>query len=64
MAKTITATEAVKILKAAGFVEISQRGSHLKLRHPDGRYTIVPMHRGDLGKGLVAKIEKQAGVKF
>ena len=31
-------------LGRAGFVVVSQRGSHLKLRHPDGRTVIVPMH--------------------
>ncbi|MDC0948411.1 type II toxin-antitoxin system HicA family toxin [Gammaproteobacteria bacterium] len=32
----------MKDLKAAGFVEVSKRGSHLKMRHADGRVSIVP----------------------
>ena len=60
----VTAKEAVKLLKAAGFVETSQSGSHLKLRHPDGRKTIVPMHRGDLKSGTLRAIERQTSVKL
>ncbi len=60
----MTAKVAVKILKAAGFAEVSQRGSHLKLRHPDGRKTIIPMHRGDLKLGTQRAIERQTNVKL
>jgi predicted RNA binding protein YcfA (HicA-like mRNA interferase family) len=41
----ISGAEAVHALERAGFVFRSQRGSHRKLRHPDGRTAIVPMHR-------------------
>ncbi|WP_245860301.1 type II toxin-antitoxin system HicA family toxin [Methanosarcina spelaei] len=27
-----------------GFEQIRQKGSHLFLRHPDGRTTIIPVH--------------------
>jgi predicted RNA binding protein YcfA (HicA-like mRNA interferase family) len=37
----------VKALKAVGFVELRQRGSHLHLyRESDRRRTTVPMHGG------------------
>ncbi|MBU4367081.1 MAG: type II toxin-antitoxin system HicA family toxin, partial [Verrucomicrobia bacterium] len=33
------------------------KGSHHFLRHPDGRCTVVPVHRGEtIGRGLVAQI--------
>ncbi|MFN0153203.1 MAG: type II toxin-antitoxin system HicA family toxin [Gaiella sp.] len=35
----------MRALRAAGFEQISQRGSHLKLRNLEGRTAIVPMHR-------------------
>jgi len=55
--------ELVRILEAAGFVHVGTRGSHWKFRHPDGRMTIVPHPKKDLGKGLVHKIlYKDAGL--
>ena len=43
-----TPREVVARLKRAGFAEVRQTGSHLFLRHPDGRLTFVAMHRGDI----------------
>lgn len=37
--------QVVAALERAGFEYVSTKGSHVKLRHPDGRRTIVPMHR-------------------
>lgn len=49
--------EVVSVLKEHGFAEERQRGSHLFLKHPDGRATVVPLHSGEtLGPGLFAKI--------
>jgi predicted RNA binding protein YcfA (HicA-like mRNA interferase family) len=39
----------------------SQRGSHRKLRHSDGRTAIVPMHR-EVAPGTLRSILKQAGL--
>jgi len=60
----ITAKEAVRILKAAGFEQVGQKGSHVKLKHKDGRQTIIPLHRGDLKAGTQHAIEKQTGIKL
>ncbi|HEX4055555.1 MAG TPA: type II toxin-antitoxin system HicA family toxin [Tepidisphaeraceae bacterium] len=59
----VTAREVVAALKKAGFRAINQKGSHLYLWH-DGRklLTGVPIHPGDLGRGLVKRILKQAGL--
>jgi predicted RNA binding protein YcfA (HicA-like mRNA interferase family) len=38
--------EVIAILTALGFVEVRRRGSHKQFRHPDGRATTVPDHRG------------------
>jgi len=51
----------VRALERGGFAVVSQRGSHRKLRHPDGRVVIVPMHRG-LASGTLASILRQAGL--
>jgi predicted RNA binding protein YcfA (HicA-like mRNA interferase family) len=40
----LPAKKVVKALEKIGFEQIRQRGSHLFLRHPDGRTTIIPVH--------------------
>jgi predicted RNA binding protein YcfA (HicA-like mRNA interferase family) len=58
----ITAKELVLFLKRQGFVEDRQRGSHLVLFHPaTNRTVVVPIHGGDLGRGLARGILKDAG---
>lgn len=56
--------EMVKLLKQNGFGEVSQNGSHVKLKNPEtGRTVIVPYHSKDLKKGMEQAILKQAGLK-
>lgn len=59
---TIRASELVKFLKAHGYAEDRQRGSHLILRNQVLRKSVaVPIHSGhDLGRGLALNILKQA----
>ncbi|MDO8467446.1 MAG: type II toxin-antitoxin system HicA family toxin [Nanoarchaeota archaeon] len=53
----ITAIELIKILRKIGFEVMRQQGSHVFLRHKDGRTTVVPNHPGDkLDRGLLNKI--------
>ena len=57
-----TAREIVSFLKRKGFIEKRQAGSHLVLQHSGTKLrTVVPMHPGDLPKGLVHRILKDAG---
>jgi predicted RNA binding protein YcfA (HicA-like mRNA interferase family) len=59
----ISARELVSFLKAQGFVEDRQSGSHLTLRHAMRKVTVtVPVHTGaDVGRGLAVRILKDAG---
>jgi predicted RNA binding protein YcfA (HicA-like mRNA interferase family) len=57
----ITARELLAFLLAQDFGVRTQAGSHVHLVHPDGRRATVPMHSGDLGRGLAATILKDAG---
>jgi len=57
----LSGDEVAQALLRAGFVAVSQRGSHGKLRHPDGRTAIVPIHR-ELAIGTLASILRQAGI--
>jgi len=53
--------ELVSALKQAGFDEYDQNGSHLILVDEErDLQTSVPMHTGDIGRGLLKKILKQA----
>ena len=54
------AREVLARLKRAGFVVKRQSGSHVVLRHPDGRQTYVAMHTEDVPKGTFRGILKQA----
>jgi predicted RNA binding protein YcfA (HicA-like mRNA interferase family) len=40
----LTAVELIKILSKIGFKIIRQEGSHVFLRHDDGRTTVIPNH--------------------
>jgi predicted RNA binding protein YcfA (HicA-like mRNA interferase family) len=56
--------EIIRFLESLGFVGVRQQGSHKFFRHPDGRTATVPDHRGeDLGRGILAKILRDAGIK-
>ncbi len=55
--------EVITRLEALGFVEVRQRGSHKQFRHPDGRGTTVPFHRGrDISPILLRQIAKDIGM--
>ena len=58
---TIPGHRLIRALQRAGFEIVRQRGSHVRLRHPDGRITTVPVHSGqDVGRGLLRKILRDA----
>jgi predicted RNA binding protein YcfA (HicA-like mRNA interferase family) len=47
----------VRILRGIGFQIVRTHGSHVFLRHEDGRVTTVPVHSGEtLGPGLLRSI--------
>jgi predicted RNA binding protein YcfA (HicA-like mRNA interferase family) len=54
---SLTGQELLKALNNAGFQKERQKGSHVFLKHPDGRATVVPIHKGEsIGRGLLGKI--------
>lgn len=57
-------SELLRMLRQAGWTEVSRRGSHVKLIHNDRDGLIIfPDHgSAELGKGLQLKIMKQAGM--
>lgn len=52
-----------KLLLSLGFEIKRQKGSHVFYRHPDGRYTTLPHHKGrSLGRSLIRAILRQIGL--
>ena len=55
--------EVCRILETLNFVAVRQRGSHIQYRHPDGRATTVPMHKGrDVAPSLLRQIARDIGL--
>jgi predicted RNA binding protein YcfA (HicA-like mRNA interferase family) len=57
--------ELIRILELLGFEKIRQKGSHIQLKHIDGRQTTVPMHKGrDLSPILLKTILKEINLEL
>ena len=57
----LSAREVIRILEQVGFEVVRQRGSHVRLKHEDGRVVTVPVHSGqDISRGLFRKILRDA----
>lgn len=50
----------IKFLQKLGFEKTGARGSHVRLTHPDGRWTQVAVHPGPVPVGTFRKIVTQA----
>ncbi len=55
----LTGADLVSILQKIGFSVDRQRGSHIFMKHPDGRATVIPVHAKEtIGPGLFSKIRR------
>ncbi|MEM9671865.1 MAG: type II toxin-antitoxin system HicA family toxin [Cyclobacteriaceae bacterium] len=54
----------LRLLRKDGWYPVSQKGSHIKLKHPDKEGIIIFPNHGsqEMGKGLEMKIRKQADI--
>ncbi|MEO8925811.1 MAG: type II toxin-antitoxin system HicA family toxin [Caulobacteraceae bacterium] len=57
--------EVIHLLKAAGWIEVAQKGSHRQFRHPDksGRVTVVHPKK-DIPIGTLLSMERQSGLRL
>ncbi len=56
----VNAATLEKLLLFLGFEMKRQKGSHVFYRHPDGRYTTVPHHKGqDISRPLLRALLRQ-----
>jgi mRNA interferase HicA len=59
----VPARVVLRKLERAAFRIVHQRGSHVKLFHPHSKRKVtIPVHPGDIGKKLIGRILKQAGL--
>jgi len=54
----------LRALLKMGFEEYKGRGSHRRLRYPDGRWTQIPIHPGPIPPGTLKKILQQAEISI
>jgi len=61
----VNSRDVIRDLKADGWFEVGQTGSHVQFKHPSkpGRVT-VPHPKRDLKVGTLKSIEKQSGVRL
>lgn len=58
--KLIDANQMEKLLLRSGFEKVRQKGSHAFYRHPDGRTTTLPHHKGRvLARPLIREILRE-----
>lgn len=58
----LSAREVLKALSKAGFLQVGQAGSHLRLKHANGRIVMVPNHP-EVAVGTLLSILRQAGLR-
>lgn len=59
--RLLAARKVIKVLTKVGFVIVRKKGSHVILKHQDGRLIVVPDHKGEeISKGLLLKIIKDS----
>lgn len=54
----LSGKQIIKALAKIGFLPVRQKGSHVFLRHVDGRRTVVPLHE-EVNKSTVMDIIEQ-----
>lgn len=52
----------INALEKLGFTKTKGKGSHIRLKHKDGRWTQVAVHPGPIPQGTLRKILNQAEV--
>lgn len=62
-APVVSGATLISALGKLGWEAVRQRGSHVRLRHPDrSTFLVVPLHR-ELKRGTLAGILRDAGVE-
>lgn len=63
-APALTPEKVIKILEKSGYLLDRTKGSHrIYYHHQSKKRVVVPFHKGDLPRGTMLEILKQAGIK-
>ena len=62
--RNIKPQKLIKALTRLGFREIGGKGSHIRLKHVDGRWTQVAVHQKPIPQGTLRAILRQAEIKI
>lgn len=60
--RNIKPNHLMKCLIKMGFADYKGKGSHRRMKHPDGRWTQIPLHAKPIPQGTLKKILDQAEV--
>lgn len=60
--RDIKAKQLIKALERLGFSKHKGKGSHIRMRHTDGRWTQVAVHNQPIPQGTLKRILSQAGI--
>ena len=58
---SFTPKQLIRAFLRIGFVVDRQTGSHVTLRHADGRRAVIALHNRELKRGTLLGVIKQAG---
>ncbi|MEK7163547.1 MAG: type II toxin-antitoxin system HicA family toxin [Patescibacteria group bacterium] len=56
----IKGRDLIKTLERFGFIQTGGKGSHIRLKHPDGRWTQVAVHTKPIPQGTLRAILRQS----
>ncbi len=57
----VSARDLIRFLLRQGYRKARQTGSHVILEHPIRKTLVIPVHAGDLPKGLFLRVLKDGG---
>ncbi len=61
----VSSREILRVLQQAGFQQVRQTGSHVRLFHPEKRQLVsVPHPKKDMPLGTIKSIERQNGLRL
>ncbi len=62
--RSVKGQQLIRALGKLGFVKVSQRGSHVRMAHADGRWTQVAIHPKPVPTGTLRVILRQTEVSL
>jgi predicted RNA binding protein YcfA (HicA-like mRNA interferase family) len=60
--KPLSHKKIIKALEKVGFQPVRQTGSHLFMKNPDGRTTIIPIHSKEIKVEIINAILNEAKI--